>query len=85
MADVYEAEDTALGRRVAVKILHSQFAADDGFVQRFRREATAAANLRHPNIVSIFDTGRGGDTYFTVMELSRGRSLRDVRKAEGGM
>ena len=53
MADVYEAQDTLLGRRVAIKMLHAQYSSDDAFVKRFRREAQAAANLSHPNIVSI--------------------------------
>ncbi len=82
MADVYEARDTLLGRRVAVKVLHSQFSSDEAFVKRFRREAQAAANLSHPNIVSIYDWGEDGDTYFIVMELIQGRTLRDVLKSE---
>lgn len=82
MADVYEARDTLLGRRVAVKVLHSQFSSDEAFVKRFRREAQAAANLSHPNIVSIYDWGEDGDTYFIVMELIEGRTLRDVLKSE---
>ncbi len=83
MADVYEARDTLLGRRVAVKVLHSQFSSDEAFVKRFRREAQAAANLSHPNIVGIYDWGQEGSTYFIVMELIEGRSLRDVLRAEG--
>ena len=57
MADVWLAEDQELGRKVAVKILHERYANDDQFVERFRREATHAASLSHPNIVSIFDRG----------------------------
>lgn len=83
MADVYEARDTLLGRRVAVKVLHSQFSSDEAFVKRFRREAQAAANLSHPNIVGIYDWGQEGSTYFIVMELIEGRSLRDVLREEG--
>jgi serine/threonine-protein kinase len=83
MADVYEARDTLLGRRVAVKVLHSQFSSDEAFVKRFRREAQAAANLSHPNIVGIFDWGQEGSTYFIVMELIEGKSLRDVLRDEG--
>ena len=83
MADVYEARDTLLGRRVAVKVLHSQFSSDEAFVKRFRREAQAAANLSHPNIVGIYDWGQEGSTYFIVMELVEGRSLRDVLREEG--
>ena len=63
MADVYDAEDLLLNRHVAIKILHPNFAADEAFVTRFRREAQAAANLSHPNIVAIYDWGQDGDTY----------------------
>ncbi len=83
MADVYEAQDRLLGRRVAVKVLHRQFSADEAFVKRFRREAQAAANLSHPNIVSIFDWGEEGATYFIVMELIEGPTLREILKREG--
>lgn len=83
MADVFEASDRMLDRRVAVKILHQRYADTDSFVARFRKEAQAAANLSHPNIVSIYDWGEEDGTYFIVMELVRGRSLRDVVKAEG--
>lgn len=83
MADVWQAQDRALNRRVAVKVLHPQYSNDDSFVRRFRREAQAAANLSHPNIVSIFDWGQEGATYFIVMELIEGRSLRDILRSEG--
>ncbi len=82
MADVFEANDRMLDRRVAVKILHQQFSGDETFVARFRKEAQAAANLSHPNIVSIYDWGEDQGTYFIVMELIKGRSLRDVLKSE---
>ncbi len=85
MADVWEATDTLLGRRVAVKILHAQFATDDNFIARFRREAQSAANLSHPNIVSIFDWGEEGSLYFIVMELVEGKTLRDVIHDETGL
>ncbi len=85
MADVYEAEDTLLNRRVAVKILHANFASDHAFVTRFRREAQAAANLSHPNIVAIYDWGQEGSTYYMVMELIEGRTLRDILKADGAL
>jgi len=85
MADVYEAEDTLLGRSVAVKLLHANFASDDAFVARFRREAQAAANLSHPNIVAIYDWGQDEGTYFMVMELIRGRTLREIVKSEGAL
>lgn len=85
MADVYEGMDTLLNRRVAIKVLHSQFSSDEAFVKRFRREAQAAANLSHPNIVGIYDWGQAEGTYFIVMELVDGRSLRDVLKSEGAL
>ncbi len=85
MGDVFAAEDIALGRRVAIKILHPQFARDEAFVSRFRREAQNAAGLNHPNIVSIYDFGKHEDTYFMVMELIQGRTLRDIRKTEGAL
>jgi serine/threonine-protein kinase len=83
MGDVFSAEDISLGRRVAIKILHPQFARDHAFVSRFRREAQNAAGLNHPNIVSIYDFGNHKDTYFMVMELIQGRTLRDIRRSEG--
>jgi len=85
MADVYEGRDTLLNRKVAIKVLHSQYSADEAFVKRFRREAQAAANLSHPNIVGIYDWGQAQNTYFIVMELVVGRSLRDVLKSEGAL
>jgi serine/threonine-protein kinase len=83
MADVYQGKDGLLGRTVAVKVLHSQFSSDEAFVKRFRREAQAAANLSHPNIVGIYDWGQVDSTYFIVMELVEGRCLRDVLRSEG--
>lgn len=83
MADVWEARDSLLNRRVAVKILHAQFSEDESFIKRFRREAQAAANLSHPNIVSIFDWGEEGSVYFIVMEIIDGRPLRDVIRSDG--
>lgn len=85
MADVYDGRDTELNRRVAIKVLHSQFSADEAFVKRFRREAQAAANLSHPNIVGIYDWGQSEGTYFIVMEIVEGRSLRDILRAEGAL
>lgn len=83
MADVYVAEDQRLGRQVAVKVLHGQLARSEAFVERFRREAQAAANLTHPNVVSIYDWGQDDDLYFMVMELVKGRNLRQILKSEG--
>lgn len=85
MADVYEAEDTLLNRRVAVKVLHANYASDQAFVTRFKREAQAAANLSHPNIVAIYDWGQDGPTYYMVMELIEGRTLREILKTEGAL
>lgn len=83
MADVFLADDLLLGREVAVKVLHQRFASDPSFIQRFRYEAQAAANLNHPNIVNIYDWGNEGDLYYIVMEYVEGRDLKDVLKAEG--
>ncbi|HUG75847.1 MAG TPA: Stk1 family PASTA domain-containing Ser/Thr kinase, partial [Acidimicrobiia bacterium] len=85
MADVYVAEDRRLGRQVAVKILHDQYANSDAFVERFRREAQAAAGLTHKGVVSVYDWGEDEGVYFMVMELVQGRNLRDVVKAEGAL
>jgi beta-lactam-binding protein with PASTA domain/predicted Ser/Thr protein kinase len=78
MGDVYRAEDAVLGRVVALKLLHRHLAGDDGFVDRFRREARAAASLRHPNIVGVYDWGSTEETYFMVMEFVRGHNLRSL-------
>lgn len=83
MADVYLARDLQLDRPVALKVLFPEFARDPSFVERFRREAQAAANLSHPNIVSIFDWGEEGDTYFIVMEYLEGKTLRDLIRERG--
>jgi eukaryotic-like serine/threonine-protein kinase len=78
MADVWLAEDPHLQRRVALKILHRRFAQDREFVERFRREAEAAAGLSHPNIVSVFDRGDVDGTYYIAMQLLEGRSLKEL-------
>ncbi|MER3396084.1 MAG: serine/threonine protein kinase [Acidimicrobiia bacterium] len=83
MARVYRAKDLLLGRTVALKILNPEFASDPGFVERFRREARAAASLTHPNIVAVYDSDRDGDTYFLVMEFVDGKSLREILRADG--
>jgi eukaryotic-like serine/threonine-protein kinase len=82
MADVYLAEDTHLGREVALKVLHRRFAQDAEFVERFRREASAAAGLQHPHVVGVFDRGEHEGTYYIAMEYLRGRTLKDVVAAE---
>ncbi|MBS3908654.1 MAG: Stk1 family PASTA domain-containing Ser/Thr kinase [Actinobacteria bacterium] len=83
MADVYKAMDSVLERPVAIKVLHRHFAEDEDFVTRFRREAQAAANLNHPNIVSIYDWGSQNSTYFIVMELLEGESLKQHIRSKG--
>jgi serine/threonine-protein kinase len=84
MASVWQAEDTLLDRLVAVKLLHPQFADDPEFLERFRREARAAARLSHPNVVPIYDVGDNVDsrTPYIVMELVEGGNLKDrIRRA----
>jgi beta-lactam-binding protein with PASTA domain/predicted Ser/Thr protein kinase len=83
MARVFRGTDRVLDRTVAIKVLSPQFADDDQFVARFRREAQAAAGLNHPNIVGVYDTGDQGDVHFIVMEYVEGRTLRDVIRADG--
>ncbi len=78
MADVWLAEDLELPRRVALKVLHERYARDPEFIARFRREAESAASLTHVNIVSIFDRGQVGDTYYIAMAYLEGRTLREL-------
>jgi eukaryotic-like serine/threonine-protein kinase len=82
MADVFLAEDQQLGRKVALKLLHRRFAEDPGFVERFRREAQAAAGLQHPNVVSVYDRGAYDDTYYIAMEYLPGRTLKQLIRDE---
>ncbi|HUP70438.1 MAG TPA: protein kinase [Acidimicrobiales bacterium] len=83
MAEVWEGHDEVLARPVAVKILHPHLAADQGFVERFRREAVSAAKLAHAGIVATFDTGTDGNVAFIVMELVRGETLRRTMEQAG--
>jgi len=83
MAEVYLARDLLLDRPVALKVLFPEFATDRSFVERFRREARSAANLNHPNIVSIYDWGEEEGTYFIVMEYVDGLTLRDLINRQG--
>ena len=84
MAEVWEASDEALGRRVAVKVLHPHLADETSFRQRFRTEGIAAARLVHPNVVAIYDTCVDDDgTDAIVMELVRGRTLRAFLDSRG--
>jgi serine/threonine-protein kinase len=82
MAEVYCAQDLQLGRKVALKILYRRFAEDREFVERFRREASSAAGLQHPNVVSVYDRGEYDGTYYIAMEYLEGRSLKDVIRDE---
>ncbi|MEA2391929.1 MAG: eukaryotic-like serine/threonine-protein kinase, partial [Solirubrobacteraceae bacterium] len=82
MADVYCAKDLQLGRTVAVKLLYRRFAEDSEFVERFRREASSAAGLQHPNVVGVYDRGEWEGTYYIAMEHLEGRSLKQVVQAE---
>jgi serine/threonine-protein kinase len=88
MATIYEALDTRLDRRVAVKIMHSHLAQDEQFVERFIREAKAAAALSHPNIVSVQDQGwnqSGVPAVFIVMEMVAGHTLREYLTERGSI
>jgi eukaryotic-like serine/threonine-protein kinase len=82
MADVYLAEDTHLGRSVALKVLHRRFAQDHEFVERFRREAKSVAGLSHPNVVGVFDRGDHEGTYYIAMEHLPGRTLKEIVETE---
>ena len=83
MGSVYRATDLKLGRSVALKLLAANLAEDATFVERFRREARAAAGLRHPKIANVFDAGEADDSHFIVMELAEGRDLARLLREEG--
>ena len=88
MASIYEALDTRLDRKVAVKIMHSHLAQDEQFVERFIREAKAAAALSHPNIVAVQDQGwnqNGTPAIFLVMEMIEGHTLREYLNEQGNL
>ncbi len=78
MSVVYRAQDLSLGRIVAIKILNENLTDDEGFLRRFQREAHAAANLSHPNVVTVHDIGQDGDRHFIVMEFVDGRTLKQL-------
>ncbi|HEY8875431.1 MAG TPA: Stk1 family PASTA domain-containing Ser/Thr kinase [Desulfosporosinus sp.] len=78
MAIVYKAKDLLLNRVVTIKVLREQFVSDEDFIRRFRREAQSAASLSHPNIVSVYDVGKEGDTEYIVMEYVEGRNLKEI-------
>ena len=83
MADVYLGEDTLLGRPVAIKILHANFANDDEFVKRFKREAQAAGKLNHPNIVNMYDVGFDQNLHYIIMEYVDGETLKEYITRHG--
>jgi serine/threonine-protein kinase len=83
MAEVYCAQDLQLGRKVALKVLHERFAADAEFVERFRREASAAAGLQHQHVVSVYDRGEWDDTSYIAMEYVAGKTLKELVHDEG--
>ena len=83
MSEVFLGRDQLLDRPVAVKVLFPEFATDSSFVERFRREAQAAANLSQPNVVGVYDWGNHEGTYYIVMEYVEGRSLAEVIRSEG--
>ena len=84
MATVYRAEDKVLKRNVAVKVLKDEFTTDEEFIKRFEIEAQSAARLTHPNIVSIYDVGSEDNLYYIVMELIRGKTLKEIIVEERG-
>ena len=83
MAMVYKAKDQVLNRFVAVKILRDEFTTDEEFIKRFSIEAQSAASITHPNIVSVFDVGHEGNLYYIVMELIKGKTLKEIIIEEG--
>ena len=85
MATVYKAKDHVLNRNVAVKVLKDEFTTDSDFIKRFNSEAQAAANLQHPNIVSIYDVGHEEETnlYYIVMELIKWKTLKQIINKDG--
>ena len=83
MAEVWSATDEQLGRQVALKLLYRRFAEDPEFVERFRREASAAAGLSHPNVVGVFDRGEWNGTYYIAMELLGGDPLKRIIQTHG--
>ena len=85
MATVYRAKDHVLNRDVAVKVLRDEFTTDDEFVKRFNAEAQSAASLAHPNIVSVYDVGSEGDVHYIVMELIKGKTLKEIINEDGAL
>ncbi|NWG33922.1 MAG: serine/threonine protein kinase [Chloroflexi bacterium] len=83
MADVFRARDLMLERTVAIKILHEHYSNEHGFQERFKQEARAAANLSHPNIVTVHDFGFDNDQLYIVMEHIPGKDLKTVLRQRG--
>ena len=83
MAVVYLGQDLVLHRAVALKVLGGELSRNEGFVERFRREARAAAGLSHPNVVAVYDWGEANGSYFIVMEYVAGQTLAQLLRAEG--
>ncbi len=81
MAVIYKAQDLALGRTVAIKVLRPSLTGDPSFLTRFRQEARNVANLQHPNIVTLYDVGQDGNTYYMVMEYIEGQDLKKLIRA----
>ena len=81
-AEVFLGRDQLLDRPVAVKVLFPEFATEQTFVERFRREAQSAANLNHPNVVGVYDWGHEMGTYYLIMEYVEGRSLAEVIRSD---
>ncbi len=81
MAVIYKAQDLALGRTVAIKVLRPSLTGDPSFLARFRQEARNVANLQHPNIVTLYDVGQDGNTYYMVMEYIEGQDLKRLIRA----
>ena len=85
MATVYKAKCHVLNRYVAVKVLRDEFTTDGEFVKRFNTEAQSAASLTHPNIVSVYDVGSEGDIHYIVMELIKGKTLKEIINEDGAL
>ena len=85
MATVYKAKCHVLNRYVAVKVLRDEFTTDEEFVKRFNTEAQSAASLTHPNIVSVYDVGSEGDIHYIVMELIKGKTLKEIINEDGAL
>ena len=84
MATVYKAKCHVLNRYVAVKVLRDEFTTDEEFIKRFEVEAQSAASITHANIVSVYDVGKEGNLYYIVMELIKGKTLKEIITQERG-